>query len=137
VRIVVLLALALSSPAMVLARSLEGRLVRPLVLQLTGRFVPDRVHARAGGADALMIRVADRNRWFAAVLARTTGDAPVSGRTVLDALAPIEPNLIARGPEDLANRLGDARDGATVRMEGIVDRGSRTYLLRTVEIQTP
>lgn len=111
---------------------------KPLVLELDGRFAPDRETARAGGVDPVSVQLGTRTRWFGAVTARTTsGDPPpVSGRTVLSALAPIHPNLLARGAADLVRRLRDAPDGALVHMDGLIDRGSHTYLLRLVEVET-
>lgn len=135
-RIALLCCLLVWVPA-VTARAPDPRIVRPIILELQGRFTTSREDAAAGGADAVTIRVGDRTRWFSATTARTLSDAPVSGRTVLSALTPIEPNLFARGGADLVHRLADTPDGVEVRMEGMVDRGSRTYLLRAVAVAAP
>jgi hypothetical protein len=108
----------------------------PLILRLEGRFAADRQHA-AQRADAVSIRVGDRERWFAATTARTVGgDQPLSGRAVLNALAPFQPNLLAFGREDLRLALETASEGTPVTVEGVVSTGSRTFLLREVVIGT-
>jgi hypothetical protein len=105
----------------------------PLVLRLQGIFAVDREHARAYGADAVSMRIGDDRRWFSAIETRTVGGDPaVSGRTVLNALAPYDPNLLVLGPDDLRARLAAIPPGIPVRVEGLVDRAARTYLLREV-----
>jgi len=112
-----------------------GTNLRIVQLQLDGAFAPDRQSARAGGADAVLVRVAGTERWFGAVRARTVGNDPtLFGRDVLAAVAPVQPNLIALGPDALTQRLAGAADGAAIHMEGIVDIGARTYLLRHVKL---
>ena len=61
------------------------------------------------------------------------GDQVLNGQDVLAAVAPFAPNLFVVGPDDLLARLRDAPPGTAVRVEGIVNRGSRTYFLRRVE----
>jgi hypothetical protein len=110
----------------------------PLVLRLEGRFAQDREQARARGADAVSLRVGDRERWFSAEKARTVGpDQTLDGRSVLAMLAPIHPNLIAVGSPDLRDRLAAAPAGTPVELEGLVNRGSRTFLLRDVTVGPP
>jgi hypothetical protein len=109
----------------------------PLLLRLEGRFAADREHA-AQGADAVSVRVGERDRWLAVTSARTVGgDQAISGRTVLNALAPFQPNLTAVGREDVRLALETAPDGAPVIVEGLVRTGSRTLLLREVKIGSP
>jgi len=110
----------------------------PLLLRLEGSFAPDREGATAGGADAVSMKVGDRQRWFSAVTARTVGgDHALSGRAVLNLLAPLQPNLIVVGTDELRRRLEDAPDGTSVVVEGLVNRGSRMFLLREVAVGTP
>ena len=109
----------------------------PLVLRLEGRFTEDREHARARGADAVSVRRGDGERWFSAEKARTVGgDQTLDGRSVLAMLAPIHPNLIAVGSAALRDRLAAAPAGLPVALEGLVNRGSRTFLLRDVVVGT-
>jgi hypothetical protein len=116
----------------------EGRdepgvvLPKPIVLRLDGHFTDDAERARAEGADAITIAIDGRERWFAVDRARTLGDHALDGRDVLAALAPLRPNLIAVGGADLRRRLRAVPPGAAIEVEGLVSRGSRTFLLRAV-----
>jgi hypothetical protein len=77
------------------------------------------------------------DRWFAARVARTVGgDQPISGRAVLNALAPFQTSIRVVGSADLVRRFDDAPDGAPMSVEGLVDIESRYYLLRSVVIGT-
>jgi hypothetical protein len=110
---------------------------QPLILRLEGRFASDRDAALANGRDVLSIRIADRDRWLTVDRATTvSGDHPLNGRDVLNLLAPLQPNLIVVGAQSLRDRLTSAPDGEPVRLEGLVDRGSRTLLLRDVQVKT-
>ena len=111
---------------------------RPLQLRLKGTFEPTRDAARRA-PDAITVALGDRTRWFAVDEARTVGgDQPLFGRDVLAALAPLQPpTLRAVGPPELRGPLDDAADGAHVDMEGIVDAGAHTYLLRKVAVGAP
>ena len=107
----------------------------PLLLRLEGSFAPDRAHAVATGPDAVRMSIAGHDRWFSARVARTVGgDQPVSGRAVLNALAPYQTSMRVVGSADLVRRFDDAPDGAPMSVEGLVDIGSRYYLLRSVVI---
>jgi hypothetical protein len=109
----------------------------PIVLRLEGTFVADREHARAGGADAVGMLLGDDRRWFSARDARTVGGDPaVSARTILNALAPYGEVMVV-GDAALRSRLADAAAGAPIRVDGVIDRGSRTYLLREVLVGDP
>ena len=136
-RSLLLLALVIAFPAVAGARSFPFQVPQPLLLRLEGHFAADRAAARVG-ADPVSMRVDGEMRWFAVTLARTFGgDQPLSGRDVLNAIAPIEPNLIAVGSADLRHALAGATDGTPLTIEGLVDRGSRSYLLRKVTLPTP
>jgi len=74
-------------------------------------------------------------RWLGVTDARTVGgDNPVNGKDVLAALSPFTPNLLVMGPPDLVARLSALPAGTTVTIEGLVDRGSRTYYLRRLQV---
>jgi hypothetical protein len=53
---------------------------------------------------------------------------------VLNLLAPLQPNLLAVGQEDLRLALETASEGSPVTVEGLISRGSRMFLLREVVI---
>jgi len=111
---------------------------QPIILRLEGHFTADRATARVEGVDAIEIRVGDVERWFAVDSARNMNAmGTVSGRAVLAALAPMQPTLTAVGDARLRQRLSDSPAGAAIRVEGLVDRGSRTYLLREVADAMP
>jgi hypothetical protein len=120
----------------VAARDFSGFGVeQPLILQLEGFFAVDRAAAQAHGADAVIMRVAGDDRWFSAVRARTVGgDQALDGRDVIARLTPIQPNLVVMGARELSDRLASAAVGTPVTMEGLVDRGSRSFLLRSVRV---
>jgi hypothetical protein len=134
-RTIFLLALAAAVPAA--AREPDLVLPKPIILRLLGHFAPDRERAQAEGVDAVMIAVDDVQRWFAVDRARTIGDHALDGRDVLALLAPTTPNLIAVGADDLRRRLRDAPPGTPVEIEGLVERGSHTYLLRRATVGAP
>ena len=109
----------------------------PVVLRLEGHFANDRTEAAANGADPVSMRIGDRDRWFSTVRVRTVGsDQPRTGRDILATLAPVQPNLIVVGAEELRQRLDEADVGAPIEVEGLLS-GSRTLLLRAVGVQPP
>jgi len=133
-RVLAVLALIVFSGSAV-AGELPPVVRRPIILQLEGFFAADRASAQLRGADAVLVRVASSERWFSAVRARTVGgDQPLDGRDVLARLAPIQPNLNAVGARDLCERLAGATDGTPVAIEGLIDLGSHSYLLRSVGV---
>jgi hypothetical protein len=48
-------------------------------------------------------------------------------------VAPFRPHFFVAGPLELVARLRDLPAGTAVRIEGLVRRASRSYLLRSVE----
>ena len=109
----------------------------PLLLELEGTIEPTAARARDKGFAAASLGFAgsDVTRWLAVTKARTTGgDQPLDGKDVLAALAPFTPTLLVAGTPELVARLRDAPSGSTVRVEGLVDRGARTYYVRRVEV---
>jgi hypothetical protein len=141
-RIAVLVALALQCLAISAAAQPPQpapNLGPPLLLQLEGVLARTRPAANAAGFTAASFVVlgepSGTTRWLGVTKARTVGgDHPADGKDVLNALAPFVPNLLVTGPADLVARLREAPDGSSVRLEGLVDRSSRTYLLRSVEV---
>ncbi len=111
---------------------------QPLILRLVGHFTPDRETARAQGVDAIGIRIDGRERWFAVDGAENMNalSTPM-GRDVIAAVSPFEPALVAVGDARLRRRLLDAPAGAPIELEGLVDTGPRTYLLRRVADAMP
>src|SRR6185503_12903810 len=87
----------------------------PIVIRLEGPFASDRTEAAANGADAVSMRIRGKDRWFSALRVRTVGsDQTRSGRDILASLAPLQPNQIVVGAEDLVRRLDDAQVGTPV-----------------------
>jgi hypothetical protein len=116
------------------ARAREFPVVpKPIILRLTGSFAPDRDAARAHSPDVIGLRVGDDVRWLAIDRVDTvSGDPPLSGRAVLGMLAPLQSTLTAVGASGLRERLASTPMGASLTVEGLVDRGSQTLLLRDV-----
>ena len=109
----------------------------PIVLRFEGSFAADRERARADGADAVGMRIGENRRWFSARDVRTVGGDPgVSARTILNALAPYDEILVV-GDASLRQRLAEASPGTRVRVDGLIDAGARTYLLRDVVVVGP
>jgi hypothetical protein len=136
VRIVALLLLL--SARMVDAADWPGfRLTGPIVLQLDGAFASTRDLARVAGADAVEMRIGDRTRWFRTDRARTLGANAPLGRDLLAAVAPLHPNLRVLGSRSQLAPLADAADGVLVALEGVIDVGAGTYLLRRVSLAGP
>jgi hypothetical protein len=111
----------------------------PLVLRLEGVIHSDAAAAKAAGFDVTSIELAGAPaktvRWIGVTKAQTvSGDHFLDGKDVLAAMRPFRPNLFVPGPPALVGALRDAPDGAAVRLEGLVDRGARTYYLREVQV---
>jgi hypothetical protein len=78
----------------------------------------------------------EERRWLGVDKARTVGgDQPLDGKDVLAIVAPFTPNLLVVGPADLVAPLRDAPPGTKVHVEGLVDRGARTYYLRRIQLR--
>jgi hypothetical protein len=107
----------------------------PLILRLDGIIAESREGAVGKGFAivSLAFSGSETRRWLAAKDARTVGgDNYLDGKDVLNILAPFDPNLLVVGPADLVGRVRDAPAGTPLRIEGLVDTGGRTYLLRSV-----
>ncbi len=105
----------------------------PIILRLTGRLALDRAAARAERPDVVGLRIGDDMRWMAIDQAVTLRDHTLSGRAVLNLLAPFQSSVVVVGAKELRERLASAPAGAQLSIEGLVDRGSRTFLLREVQ----
>ena len=109
----------------------------PLLLRLVGVIETAQDRARGKGFTVVPIGFygSDARRWIGVEEARTFGgDQPLDGKDVLAIVAPFTPNFIVAGAESVVSRLRDAPAGSSVRVEGLVDLGSRTYLLRNVTV---
>jgi hypothetical protein len=108
----------------------------PLILRLDGVIVDSREAAAGKGFSVVSLAFfrSETRRWLAVKDARTVGgDNYLDGKDVLNILAPFDPNLLVVGPANLVARVRDAPAGTALRIEGLVDTGGRTYLLRSVE----
>lgn len=110
----------------------------PILLQLEGTMHAAPDVARKAGFTMLSLGFyghEDAHRYFGVDDARTVGpDTALDGKDVLDELAPLRPNLMVTGPQAMVETLRDLPEGKRVRMEGLVRRGSRTYYLRSLEV---
>ena len=110
----------------------------PLLLKLEGVIQTTNAAAQRTGFTVTSLAFAggrtDEQRWLGVTKARTVGgDQPLDGKDVLAVVAPFTPNFLVVGPKELVARLRDAPPGTAVRVEGLVNRGARTYFLRRVE----
>jgi hypothetical protein len=110
----------------------------PVILQLEGTIHDSPDAARKAGFTMLSLGFyghADAERYLGVDDARTVGpETSLDGKDVLAALAPLRPNLLVTGPSAMVQTLLDLPQGKRVRMEGLVRGGSRTYYLRSVEV---
>ena len=112
----------------------------PLLLRLEGVLADRKSAARAAGFDAVSIgfQRSDARRWLGVTKARTVGgDNPLDGKDVIALVAPFDPNFLVAGPDELVKRIRDAPAGTALRIEGLVERGSRIFQVRTVESPNP
>jgi hypothetical protein len=114
----------------------------PIILRLEGVLAPSRETAAEHGFAAVSLgflgEPPGRPRWLGVTSARTVGpDRFLSGREVLNAVAPFTPNLLVAGPDKLVSQVREAPRATAVRVEGLVSRGSRTYYLREVVVHPP
>jgi hypothetical protein len=108
----------------------------PLILRLDGSIADTREGAAGKGFATVSLAFSrgETRRWLAVKDARTIGgDNYLDGKDVLNILAPFDQNLLVVGPANLVARVRDAPAGTPLRIEGLVDTGGRTYLLRSVE----
>lgn len=113
---------------------------RPLLLRLDGVVAGSRRPAEHKGFTAVSLAFvgSDARQWIGVNEARTVGgDQPLDGKAVLEQVEPFTPNFLVAGSDDLITRLRNATPGTHVRIEGLVERGSRTYQLRRVETEPP
>jgi hypothetical protein len=107
----------------------------PLILRLDGVVTDSREGASGKGFAVVSFAFArsETRRWFAVKDARTIGgDNYLDGKDVLNILAPFDSNLQVVGPAELVGKVRDAPVGTALRIEGLVDTGGRTYLVRSV-----
>ena len=113
---------------------------QPLLLQLEGVIADRKSAARAAGFDSVSLgfQRSDARRWLGVTKARTVGgDNPLDGKDVIALVAPFDPNFLVAGPDELVARVRDASPGTALRIEGLVDRGSRILQLRSVDPPHP
>src|SRR2546428_1879370 len=106
----------------------------PLLLKLEGVIQPTKAAAERTGFTVTSLAFAggptDERRWLGVTKARTVGgDQPLDGKDVLAVVAPFTPNFLVVGPKDLVAQLRDAPPGTPVRVEGLVNQGSRPSFL--------
>ena len=109
----------------------------PILLQLEGTIHDGAEAARKAGFTMLSVGFYgyDAQRYLGVDDARTVGpETALDGKDVLAEVAPLHPNLLVTGPPAMVRTLLDLPQGKRVRTEGLVMGGSRTYYLRSVEV---
>jgi hypothetical protein len=110
----------------------------PILLQLEGTVHDAADAARKAGFEVVSLGFyghADATRYFGVDDARTAGpETPLDGKDVLNEVAPLRPNLLVTGSPHMMQPLLESPDGTRIRMEGLVRVGSRTYYLRSLEV---
>ena len=113
----------------------------PIILRLEGSFHATADAARKEGFAVLSVAFSCQEGvqlWFAVDDARTLGpDMPLSGKDVLGDMAPLWPNLVIAGPPVMVESVVRFPDGARIRMEALVRRGSRISYLQSVAPAPP
>jgi hypothetical protein len=114
------------------------RLGPALLLRLEGVLTTNRADAEKAGFTATSFAFLghgkDADRWLGVTDARTVGgDVPVLGKDVLDAVAPFDPSFITTGDPNQVTSLLALPPGTAIRIEGLVDRGSRTFMIRSFQ----
>lgn len=109
-----------------------------LLLRLDGVLTTDRAVAAKAGftvtSFTFLRHGPEGDRWLGVTDARTVGgDVAPDGKDVLEAVAPFTPNFVGSGDATQLDALLALPSGTAVRIEGLVDRGSRTFLLRSFE----
>lgn len=135
----VLIGVALTSAATEIP---APRLGPALLLRLDGVLASDRAAAAKVGftvtSFTFLRHGPEADRWLGVTDAQTVGgDVPADGKEVLDAVAPFTPNFIASGDDSHLKDLLALPSGTAIRIEGLVDRGSRTFLIRSFEKRDP
>lgn len=121
------------------AQSGAGRRALPLILELEGVIAKDRDEAARIGFTTASFGVLGETTsvrvWLGVNAARTAGrDGAPNGKDVLEAVSPYQPNFQLAGQPDDVARLTGLAPGTTVRVQGLVDRGPRTFLVRSVTL---
>jgi hypothetical protein len=111
---------------------------KPLLLRLEGDLHANLAQAREKSPDVATLGFLDGDggkKFLGIEKARTIGaDQGTFAKDVLNDLKPFDPNLLLTGPGDLLERIRNAPVGTRVVLEGLLDRGQHTYLLRDVQV---
>ena len=112
--------------------------VRQLILHLEGTMASDRATAAAVGFQAVSFGVKGQDPllrlWLGVDKAYPLGDYPVLGKDILENVYMYDPNFFVVGSRDMVRRFLDLQPGTRVVLEALVDRGSRTFFLRHVDV---
>jgi hypothetical protein len=108
------------------------------VLTIHGTIAADAQGAGKAGYQARSIgfqgAAADTVHWVGVVSAQANEGDAFLGKDLLDRLDGFTPNMLAVGKEGLLAKLRGAPAGSRVVLNGILDTGSRTYLLNSVTV---
>jgi hypothetical protein len=119
----------------------SGRRLSPLILEIDGVIAADRDAAAKIGFTTASFGVLgqpeDLRIWIGVNEARTVGrDTAVNGKDILDDMSAYQPNFLLAGSKAQVAQLTELPTGSAVRIQGAVDRGARTFLLRSVTLGT-
>ena len=130
------LAIALFLPRAVAAQGSE-----PQMLSITGRVAADQQAAAQFGLSGVSIGFTgaspDKLVWVGVVKAESWNDDVFAGRDMLAAVQGFTPALIATGKPALLTKIQQAPVGSRIVIEGIFDKGERSYVPGMVEVSPP
>ena len=108
------------------------------VLTIHGTVAADRKAAEKIGYDAILIGFTgappDAARWVGVVEAEAGGVDAFLGKELLDQLDGYSPNLLAAGKPAALAPLRNAATGSRVVLSGVLDPGSRMFLVGNVKV---
>jgi hypothetical protein len=73
-------------------------------------------------------------RWIGVTAFRTWNDDPFVGREDLRRILPSQPTLLVTGPPELVKQLKEAPDGGRLVARGMLNKGSRNFMLSGVKV---
>jgi len=108
------------------------------LLTITGQVSADQKAAENVGYDAVSIsfrgQPADKIVWLGVVRAETWNDDAFAGKTMVDNLDGYTPSFMADGKPALVTKIQQAAVGSRLVMQGMLDTGTRQYLVGTVQV---
>jgi hypothetical protein len=110
------------------------------IYTLEGIVAKDQADGREVGWFAISVGVvgdAAPARWIGLTAFLDWRQDPFAGRETIRRLLPADPTLLVAGPRDLVTRLQTAPPGSRLAARGMLNFGSRIYMLSAVTVVTP